>query len=75
MKPLYRLKFVSHNTAPGLTCDKMNDIFIDKYYSHNHRWQAVSKDEASKMTHKEAIRVMNHLCQPRIGLGTILERV
>ena len=43
------------------------------YFSRNHRWQLVDKTKATWLTHKEALRIMNHLRQPHIGLKAILE--
>jgi len=33
----------------------------DGYYSENVRWATVPKDQATKMDHKKAVKVCNHL--------------
>lgn len=63
-KPLYRIKFVS---GP--------ESYLGKYYSGDYRWMGVHKELAEELTHKDAVRIMNHLNQPRIALGTQLEPV
>jgi hypothetical protein len=59
----YRIKFV----------DPSNDRYNDTYYSNVVNWGGVSIDKASKLSHKDACKIRNHLKQPRIGIPCIIE--
>lgn len=72
-KPLYVVKISS--LAHSLTVGKETLHFPARtgYYSAEHPWQHVARDQADEMTHKQALKVRNHLAQPKIGLKAELE--
>jgi hypothetical protein len=45
------------------------------YYSDKVYWAGVPKEEATRMTHKEARKQADHLRQPKINLPAIIEPV
>ncbi len=44
------------------------------YYNENKAWTPVPKNEATKLTHKEALKVRAYLRQPKIGYRTTIEQ-
>lgn len=47
----------------------------DGYYKAESAWKPIPKEQADKLTHKEALRIRNYLRQPRIGYRTTIEPV
>lgn len=47
----------------------------DGYYNEDIHWKSVSKKDATKLTHKDALLIRNLMCQPRIGYRASIEPV
>ena len=74
-KPLYVVKLSSPAHSSEVGGETLHFPAKEGYYSANHPWLLVPIDSADKMSHKEALKVRNHLVQPRIGLKADLEPV
>lgn len=60
----YRIRFID----PGHPLD-------NKYFSYDVDWNGVEKENASILSHADAVRIVNHFKRPGLRIASIIEPV